>query len=265
MKASDFEYDGQNLSDMGYVLCNFNNGGELETIENGSQISFNTTAIQFGSKQELLSTEYNECLTAVLQICKNPCIYEDMSISREELRQLMKWLNRKSYHKFKILEQDYMDLYFEAGFNVSRIEMNGTLYGLELNMFTDRPFALQETQKNTIVVETPNETKSVTSFSDEEGCIYPSTRIEIQEDGDLTIYNVLDNRTTSISNCVRGEVITMDYPMIQTSVDSHKIQNDFNWNFLRLTNTFKTGKNQLVISLPCKITLSYSPPVKIAM
>ena len=265
MKASDFEYDGRNLSDMGYVLCDFNNGGDLETIANGSQISFNTTAIQFGTRQELLSTEYNECLTTTLQICKNPCIYEDMSISREELRQLMKWLNRKSYHKFKILEQDYMDLYFEASFNISRIEMNGSLYGLELNVFTNRPFVLQEPQKNTIVVENPNEIKSVTSFSDDEGYIYPLTRIEILEDGDLTIYNVLDNRITSISNCVSGEIITMNYPMIETSIDSHKIQNDFNWNFLRLANTFKTGKNQLVISLPCKITLSYSPPVKMAI
>lgn len=265
MKAKDFEYDGRNLSDIGYVLCDFNSGGGFETIANGSQISFNTTSVQFGTKQELLSTEYNECLTTVFQICKNPCIYEELSISKDELRQIMKWLNRKDYHKLKILDSDYMDLYFEASFNISRIEMNGSLYGLELNVFTNRPFALHETQKHTIVVENQNEIKSVTSFSDDEGHIYPHTRIEIHADGDLTIYNALDNRTTSISNCISGEIITMDYPMIHSSIESHKIQNDFNWNFLRLANTFKTGKNQLVISLPCKINLSYSPPVKMAI
>lgn len=265
MNAADFEYDGKNLSDMGYILCNFDSGGNIDTIINGSQIVFNTTAVQSGTRQELFSTEYNECLTATLQICKNPCVYEDPAITREELRQLMEWLNRKSYHKFRILEQDYYDLYFEASFNISRLEMNGIIYGLELNMFTNRPYALQEPQKITIINEIPNEIKSVTSFSDDEGYLYPSIRIEVEGDGDLTIYNVLDHRITTISNCVSGEVITMNYPIIETSVESHKIQNDFNWNFLRLVNTYKTGKNKLLISLPCKITLSYSAPVKMAI
>ena len=265
MKAKDFNYDGYNLSDMGYILCDFNNGGDLKTIANGSQISFNTAPVQFGSKHELLSTEYTECLTSTFQICRNPCIYEDMEISPRELRHLMRWLNRKDYRKFKILEQDYMVLYFEASFNISRIELNGTLFGLELNMFTNRPYALQDPQKVTIINETPNEIKTVAPFSDEEGYIYPSTRIEVKGDGDLTIYNVLDNRITSIANCVSGEVITMNYPIIETSIDSHKIQNDFNWNFLRFTNNLKTAKNQLVISLPCKIILEYSPAVKIGI
>lgn len=265
MHAKDFNYDGFNLSDMGYILCDFSNGGSLETIANGSQISFSTTPVQSGAKHELLSTEYTECLTSTFQICKNPCIYEDMEISPRELRQLMRWLNRKSYHKFKFLEQDYMVLYFEASFNISRIELNGTLYGLELNMFTNRPYALQDPQKITIINDTPNETKTVALFSDEEGYICPSTRIEIKGDGDLNIHNVLDNKVTSIANCVSGEVITMNYPIIETSVESHKIQNDFNWNFLRFVNALETVRNQLVISLPCKIVLEYSPAVKIGI
>lgn len=265
MNAADFEYDGRKLSDMGYIICDFNHGGDLQTVTNGSQISFQTTAVSSGSKQELLSTEYDECLTATFQICKNPCIYEDMGITGEEIRRLMRWLNRKSCHKFKILEPDYYDLYFEAGFNISRIERSGIVCGLELHLFTNRPYALREPQNITILNEEPNGIRSVTSFSDEEGHIYPATRIEVNDNGDLSIYNVLDNSVTCIANCISGEIITMNYPVIETSVKVHNIQNDFNWNFLRLANTFKTGKNQLVISLPCKITLSYSAPVKMAI
>ena len=39
--------------------------------------------------------------------------------------------------------------------------------------------------------------------------------------------NVVSN--TLIKNCVSGEVITLSYPIISSSVSSHNIADDFNW------------------------------------
>ena len=143
MKSYDFEYDGLCLSDMGYIICQFD-AESSQTVSNGSQITFNTTSTLNGSKYEQTSSEYGECLETTIQICKNPCLGDDMEIPFKELRDLMSWLNRKEFHKLKFLDGDYLDLYFEASFNVSRIELNGKVYGLELAVTTNRPFALRE-------------------------------------------------------------------------------------------------------------------------
>lgn len=315
MKAYDFMYDGKTLSSFGMVICNFGSKG-LDTVSDGSKISFNTVSVLGGSKNYLTSTEYEDCLSTTIQICKGSCTEDVKEISSEEHRQLTKWLNRKKFLKFKILSKEYLDLYFEASFNISRIELDGSLYGLELEVVTNRPFALREPYE--VVVKTKKEYKwekyyktendekgettgsfvtsdkedkypndgikvydngtkssyyyvyvgeenvaSINDISHEEGYIYPYTEIVIAEDGDLNIHNAMENRDTYIANCVAEEVITMDYPIIQSSIPSHKIQNDFNWKFFRVANTYDYSRNDLTTSVPCTIKIKYSPIVKI--
>ena len=264
MKAYDFEYDSMNLSDFGFIICNFDSKG-LETKSNGSEISFNTVSTLHGSKYELTSTEYENCLETTIQICKNTCSGNNEEIKPHELREIMKWLNRRKFLKFKILDEEYCDLYFEASFNVSRIEFNGILYGLELEVKTNRPFALKEPRMINIKNIAQNGKYSINDTSYEEGYIYPYTEIIVNENGDLNIYNAIEDRNTYIANCTAGEIITMDYPIIRSSVSSHNIQNDFNWNFFRISNTLHNTRNDLTISIPCTIKLKYSPIVKVGI
>ena len=144
--------------------------------------------------------------------------------------------------------------------------MDGKLIGLELNVITNRPFALREPQTIQIRNLVKNGKYSINDTSYEEGYIYPYTEITIgKQDGDLDIYNALEDRHTCISNCVAGEVITMDYPIISSSISSHNIQNDFNWNFFRIANTVENSRNDLTISIPCTIKVRYSPIVKVGL
>ena len=264
MKAHNFEYDNHLLSDFGYTICNFGSEG-LQTISNGSQITFNTVSISNGMKHELTSTEYENCLESVFQICKNPCGINNLEMSVDEVRILSRWLNRKGFHKFKILNDEYLDIYFEASFNISKIEIDGRIYGLELELKTNRPFALQEPKKITIKNLIENGKHSIKNLSEEEGYIYPEVEIIINENGNLSIYNAIENRTTYIANCVAGEIIKMNYPIIESSINNHEIQNDFNWNFFRIANTFENNLNNITISLPCTIKITYSPIVKVGI
>ena len=264
MKAYDFEYDGIKLSNYGMVLCSFGEKG-LETISDGSKVTFNTVSTFGGSKHELTSVEYEDCLETTLQICKYSCDNNVMELSDTEYRQLKKWLSRKRFLKFKIISKSYIDLYFEAVFNISRIELGGKLYGLELNVITNRPFALREPKAINIKNLVENGKHSINDISHEEGYIYPHIEITISESGDLNIHNAMEDRNTYIANCVAGEVITMDYPVIQSSISSHNIQNDFNWNFFRVANTYENIRNDLTISLPCSIKVEYSPIVKVGL
>lgn len=264
MKAYDFEYAGRFLHDFGMVICKFGSSG-LETVSNGSQIVFNTLSTLNGSKHELVSTRYEDCLGTTIQICKYRCNSDVKEISSIEFRELTKWLNRKKFLKFKILDEDYIDLYFEASFNVSRIEFDGKLYGLELEIVTNRPYALKEPRIIGVKNLVQNGKHSINDTSHEEGYIYPYTEIHIAEDGNLNIHNSIEDRDTYIANCVAGEIITMDYPVIKSSISSHNIQNDFNWSFFRVANTYENSRNDLTISIPCTIKIKYSPIVKVGL
>ena len=264
MKAKDFEFDGRNLSDFGFILCNFGSKG-LETLSNGANITFNTVSTLSGKKFETASTQYEDCLSAIFQICKASCNSDIEEISDSEFRELTKWLSRHKFLKFKILDEGHIDLYYEVKFDISRIEIDGCLYGLELEALSNRPFALKEKRKIIIENTEPNGKHSINDTSHEEGYIYPTVEIVVNESGDLSIYNAIEDRTTLIKNCVAGEVITMDYPIILSSISSHNVQNDFNYIFFRIANSYNNSRNDLTISLPCTIKATYSPIVKVGL
>lgn len=265
MKSFDFEYDGIRLSDFGFIICKFDSS-DVDTIENGSQITFNTVPTLSGMKHELTSSSYEDCINTTFQICKNKCDSNQTdAISLDDLRKIMSWLNRKEFHKFKLLDDEYAGIYFEASFNVSKIEVNGIVYGFELEMFTNRPFAVGEPVSILLKNLSKGGVKTVFSESDEEGSIYPDMEIEIKQDGDFEMKNLFNNRVMRIANCKNGEVITVSYPIIKSTVDSHKIQNDFNWLFFRIESTFMEKKNEIEFSLPCNVKLTYSPIVKVTI
>lgn len=264
MKIYDFEYDGFLLSDMGLVICKFDSSG-IDTVTNGAELSFNTVSFQRGAKYELTSVDYGDALTTTFQICKNLCYSSEEEITVEEARKIMRWLNRKEFHKFRFINDEYIGIYFEASFNVSRVEVGGILRGFELEMITNAPFAFHDPIKFNIKNTVADGKKTIVSESDEEGYIYPQMEITIDADGDFEIHNDLEDRIMFIKNCKQGEVIKVNYPVIETSLASHEIQNDFNWIFFRIAKTFREDANHLTISLPCTIKMTYIPIVKIGL
>lgn len=290
--AYDFRYDGELLSEHGFQLCTFDGSGN-NTVSNGSQISFNQISTQGGQKYHLTSSLYEDCLSSVVQICRNNCDGSDLRITQNELRALMQWLNRKEFHELRFIGDPLLEnIRFNASFNVSRIEIGGILYGLELEATTDKPFGYGEEVNQTFRLrdiepeeseesdESEDKTEEneeseeepvvntkwfeIESTSDEEGYLYP-THCEIIpfERGDLVIHNTLEDHDVIINNCIIGEHITMEYPMIFSSRADHAIQNDFNWNFFRIANQYKHHVNHYIANLPCNIILTYSPIIKI--
>lgn len=264
--AYDFEYDGITLSSLGYILCDFKGSGSAQT-STLSQITLNTLPMFYGQKVEMTNASYDNCLETTLQICKNTCDYSDITLSDKDIRDLSSWLNRKGFHKFKYVDDDdYFQYYFEATFDsISEVKVYSDVIGLEVHVKTNRPFGLLEPCTYTFENTRQNTTFVINDISDEEGYIYPYMKIRIGQSGDFTMYNELEDRTMLIKNCKAGENIIFDYPMIQTDQGSHAIQNDFNFKFFRIANTFKNKKNVITTNIPCTITLTYSPVVKIGL
>lgn len=270
MYAYNFSYGDIYLSDFGMVICSFDSSSGSTTVSAGSRITFNKTSVNKGRKYSLTGTQYDECIQATFSIAKNPCtsIGDDlMRITNDEYRDLMRWLNRKEFLKFQIFDESEKDrdaCYFNASFNVEKILVGGVLYGLTLTMETDKPFGYGEEQMFIYDISDTNQKYILYDVSDEIGYTYPDVTITCNESGNLTLTNESEDCVVVINGCTKGEVISLngETQIISSSSSNHAIYDDFNFEFLRIGNTFDNRENIITATLPCTLKITYEPIIK---
>lgn len=266
MYAIDFEYDGQYLSDYGFIICHFDASRGANVADAGSRITFNKISRNNGKSYSLTSTKYSECVTCTFDICKDPDRYgdENREISNLEYRNLMRWLNRREFLKFQALNNEKTVCYFNVSFNISKILIAERLYGLRLTLESDRPFGYGQEQSVSFTFTDASEIKILRDISDEVGYTYPDMTIICNADGDLSIHNELEHCTMVIKNCSIGEIISIkgETQIISSSYSSHDICNDFNYEFFRIGNTIDSRNNNISVSKPCHIVIKYIPIIK---
>ena len=270
MYATDFMYDKHCLSDFGMIIVDFDSSNGIETVSAGSQLTFNMVKPLNQNKWNNYSSSYNEYLTTTFQICKTPCntsSQKDMELTAKEISELNRWLNRKQFCKFKILQDDYIDIYFEGSFNINQILIGGSCVGLELTLTTNRPYGFLEPVTYSITTSMTNESVVLYDQSDEIGCIYPDMTIKCLQSGNLKINNSIENRDFYLANVTNGEIITIygKEQFIKSNNSSHEIYNDFNFKYLRIANTYENKNNILTFSIPVECTLTYSPIRKVGI
>ena len=267
MYALDFEYDGRYLSDHGFVICTFGSQSDYDTISAGSRITFNRVQMHRGKYYGLAGTAYDEYITATFEIGRNPDKYEDLRMTEEEYRDLMRWLNRHEFLRFKVLgwgDDEPDSCYYDASFNVEKVLVTKVLYGLRLTMETNRPFGYAQERKMKFSVPSANGSFTLRDASDEIGYVYPDMTITCKGTGMLTIHNDMCDEDTVVKNCSNGEVLTIHgrEQIITSSLPSHAIYNDFNFEFPKIGNTYKKRQNKITVSLPCDMEIRYTPIVK---
>lgn len=262
---TDFQYDGLNLSDFGFTICDFNGSSGINTVSAGSKITFKTVSRHKGKKYSLTGTQYDECIQAKFQICKNLCEYEDLKITDDEFTDLMRWLNRHEFLPFHAIgDEEERTCYYEASFNINKITIGHVLYGLELTMETNKPFGYGEEQTIIFDIADTSNTYTLVDISDEIGYIYPNIVATCKSSGDLEITNHTEGISMVINNCSSGEVITIDgsTQILLSSLDNHYLYDDFNYEFFRIGNTFDNRENIISSTLPCTLEINYKPIIK---
>ena len=269
MYAEDFEYDGQHLSDYGFTICEFDSSSGAVVSDAGSKISFERMSRSHGRRSSLVSADYDEYITGTIDICKksSDCDSDPVPITSDESRDLMRWLNRREFLPFMFVSEELFRIpcYFNASFNVEKIRIDGTLYGMRLTMETDRPFGYAPQVDTTWNITTAGTTEVFADRSDEIGESRPDLKITCNAAGTLTLSNELTGSVMQIKNVSNGEIITIkgEEQMIESSLASHtSLPNDFNYEFLTIGNTFEDRKNPITVSIPCTIVISYHPTVK---
>lgn len=266
--AMDFLYDNERLSDYEMMICQFDGGGGLETVSAGNNLTFNTVKSNQSDRNYLTSTTYEEPLSTTFQICKQGCYGDDKYISSEELTSLLRWLSRRDgFHKFEIYQKGYEGIFFYGSFNnIQQLKVGGELYGLELTFVTDSPYGYEDISFD--FTTTASVGYSLFSMSNETGHLYPKVfTCKCLESGNLQIHNSIEDRVTEINNCVKDEIITMDgnHKVIETSVPTHKLYNDFNYNYFRLGSKYDDNLNVITTSLPCEIHIEYESVRKVGL
>lgn len=267
MYALDFEYDGQHLSDFGFIICDFSYASGATTATAGSQLEFHKVSRNRGKTFGLTGTKYYECISTSFDICKDPRIHDDLVITDDECRDLVRWLNRGEFLKFQIVKEEKFEgdyCWYEASFNIEKIKIREKLCGLTLKMETNAPFGYGEKVYVYFDNRKESDVFSIYDLSDEIGYIYPDIVISCKVDGDVILSNSLTGCSTTIANCSVGEVITIhgDTQILTSSNPDHKIGNDFNYDFFSIGNTYGNTLNTITVSPQCIAEFWYVPIVK---
>ena len=261
MYLTDFTYDNISLSDFGCIVCEYSTGSQ-DTISNGSNIEFSTVSMDNGRHFALANAKYSEVLTATFTICKNPCVANySPALTVAEISTITSWLTRLGFHKLTVDADGYENLFFMGSFhNVQRIEFGGDVIGLTFEFTSDAPFAYKNERTDTLVFAQDGE-QNLNVYTDDLGDFYPKVIITCGATGDLYINDL------EIDNCTTGEVITLQYPTFYSSNGRHDIENDFNYEFIKLSKTIVTPYevNTISASMPCTIIFKYNPIVKIGL
>lgn len=270
MILTDFEWCEQSGSLFGLMPCNFSSSG-LETNENGANLELTVVNVPGSNKWRCLSGKYANALTGTFQVCKNPCTTSIPYFDAEDLRFFNRWLNRNDgYHKFKIIkdgDNGYSEFYFNAQLNVKRLEIAGSVIGLEITVTTDAPFAYFEPKTAIMNMTAGNLSYTYTDMSDEVGHLYPVFQITCNTNGDFSVSNSLSGVKTIINNCTEGEIIKIDsgHKIITSSMRDDSLMKYFNFGWLDIMNTYDERNNVYTSNLPCTIQMTYSPIAKIGL
>ena len=283
MYAIDFEYANERLSDYGMMICSFSSSGGTEAVSSGADITFSQAKASNSSRFSLYSFAYENAYTATFQICRLPERAKSNKSSYllpDEVSVIQRWLCRKEYHKFKIDQDGYRNLYWNAVFQSKQIMLNGQIAGLELTLYTDAPYAYMDEMhiEYTCHGGTPFQ---LYDESNETGYIRPDLEITILSDqymdsngnlqnakkGVFVLSNSMDNHSMQISNCSIGDVFKIDgkNQIIFPVEGKHDVAKDFNYYYPKIINTYEDNLNIYTPSLGCKIRFSYSPIRKIGL
>lgn len=260
MYAENFYYNGEMLSDYGFIIGSFD-GSDLTEQSTGSIITFNRMPYYGGRKYSLTSIQYDSCFECTFDIVKAGT---DKIITGEEYRDIGRWLNRKAFYPFRFIDDiEAYDVWFNASFNISQLVYSGHIVGIRLTMTTDAPYGYGDeiTQRCDF---TTNTAKKKYIESDDYGFFIPDIVITCKADGNISLYNQTAGETMQIANCTNNEVITIKgREQIITSSINHNVYDDFNYRFLKIGNTPDNPYNVIVSQGAANVTdIIYKPIIK---
>lgn len=243
INAKDFTFCDKKLSDFGFMIADFDNS--LDDSASCGNVELITTRPPMSANNIVHGISYGDPIKLEFQIVKFDfanCICSETPVTNEEQENLMRWLIKRNYNY--IYFDDDIHLCFNVHMNVTPKKVGGVIRGFQITATNDSVYSYSKPYSYYYSAG-----KHI--FTDESsviGYIYPNLVIEANNDGEISI-EVEGDKKMIISNCVQGEIITVDceHGIIESSLASHNLSQDFNFEFIRFCNTEETRENTVNI------------------
>lgn len=268
MLATDFIYDGEYLSNLGYMVCEFDEGSGFQSAATFSKIDMSTVDTYGKRKSYKVGLEYKDNVELEFGICKDPAAWppQEKYFTDDEVRQLCRWLNRNEFHEFGLYDitDQFEVIYFNCTFNIELVRHKEKTAGLKLTMISDAPYGYGKAETVTMNFSSSSSAVLVDD-SDDEGIIYPYTQITCKSAGTLVLKNSMTGCDVEVEECSSGEVITFSGPelIISSSIRSDsELAQKFNYSYPSIGCTFNNRENTFTCTLGATVVMTYSPVIK---
>lgn len=256
----DFIFDGQALSDFGYVIAA---DGAIDETLAVSNMNYELIKSAMSDISYKVAHEYPDNYSRTFMIIKNNCedVESNGSLTDDDISTLTRWLVRKQFKWFKYVGTN---VWFKVQNVVEKMYYGNDVIGLQITVNANAPFGFTPEIANTW----SGETNTIYTVSDEEGYIIPTVIITLAESGNLVIRNSRTADFTQIDNVSSGEVITIygeGLLQIASSDPSHNVADDFNFVFPKLVSSYNDSANIITTNLNCTVTYKYRGRRKVGL
>lgn len=234
-KVLEFQYDGKSSNDFSMKIVNFGGGGGVNTDNIGIPLEIEEDKIKRNPKPFFYGVEVTPKLSFKLQLAYIPNDGAGQEIlSRPTLGAISKWLFKREYKEFKIIDTDYSNIIYNCMFqNPRQIEVGNSPYGIEVDVICDRPYGIR---KQIITkTSTGSLTFNIQNIGFDNDYIYPE--VEFTASSTMSVRNNTDNNNTfAFTGLGTSETIYVDNRRqeIISSTGLNRNSN-FNFNWFRIT------------------------------
>lgn len=260
---TDFVFDKVKLSDLGYVAF-WQNSEDQVTV---SDMNLNTIKAARSDISHSTSYTYENNYSSTFLLLKDSCRHnpDELNLTYRDISELTKWLCRKQYKWFRLIKDDDDDeIWYQVQIDVKKELAGEDVIGLTITVNANTPYGFSKQKVKSFT----NSPYMVRTHSDEEGYIYPDVEITLRQSGNLVLTNTLENRQTTIKNCINTEKITIyggDLQQIISTNQNHDFVTEFNYVFPRLLCNYYEFDNNFTSNLACDISFTYRDIRKVGM
>jgi len=237
MYATDFLFNGRRASDFGLMICSFN--GEPETVT-GGELEYNTAKSPQTDRFTFYGYQLNSVLAWNFSICKNPDQNTNLYFNQYEESRILKWLIRTDgYNYIQFNQPGYEDIFYKVCINAVPHQISGRTAGFDLTVTSDCAYGFSDIIRRAGGINASTPLK-LHIQSDINTYILPELNLKSQGNDGFFIHNFKDEQlqlpilSKPIEFYHASKEITMDSDTeIITGLSN---PNDFNWQFLRLTD-----------------------------
>lgn len=229
-KALDFTYDGKSSTDYGLVLASLSKSG---TEENSIGVPFliEEAKNRRNPKPYFYGVEVTPKLSFVVEMFYISPDPNKPELTRQTIGSMIKWLLKKEYKEFKVIDEDYSNIVYNCIFTEpQQIQYSNGTYGLKMTAVCDRPYGYRKQIISKNVVGTT--TFSMSNYGFDNDFIYPEVEITMGAGGgNIEIINNSDGGNNfKFTGLAGGEVVYVDNTR-QEILSGNSLNRNSNFNF----------------------------------